>query len=98
MATWLGVNSGEHALELGAGATAMFFSGAGSFGPTASTGSGMTPAGTVLIGYRRQPLEGGLQFRVGFEALVGKGLALSNPNADAVGVLPWMYMSLGFSL
>ena len=98
MATYLGVTSGDHALELGAGATALFFSGPASFGPLASSGAGMTPVGTLLVGYRRQPLEGGLQFRIGVEALVGKGIALSNPNPDAVGVMPWMYMSLGFSL
>ena len=57
-----------------------------------------SPLGTAIIGYRRQPLNGGFQFRIGVEALFGKGLALSNPDPNAFGVLPWMYMSLGFSL
>ena len=35
---------------------------------------------------------------IGVEALVGKGLSLSNPDPNSFGVLPWMYMSLGFSL
>jgi len=32
--------------------------------------------------------------------VVGKGLALSESdrNPDKVGVLPWLYMSLGFSI
>jgi hypothetical protein len=98
MASYLGVTSGDHALELGAGATGVFFSGTGAFGPVASSGSGMVPLGTVLVGYRRQPLDGGLQFRVGLQAMVGKGIALRDPDPNAVGVLPWMYMSLGFSL
>lgn len=95
---YLGINSGNHALELGAGATAIFFRGAGSSGPIAGSGSGMVPLGTVSVGYRRQPMDGGFQFRIGLEALMGKGLGYSNANPTAFGVLPWMYMSLGFSL
>jgi hypothetical protein len=98
VASYLGLREGNHILELGAGATAVYASGSGSFGAYAGAGSGLVPLGTALIGYRRQPVNGGFQFRVGLEALVGKGLALSNPNPDSIGVLPWMYMSLGFSL
>ncbi|HEX9572660.1 MAG TPA: hypothetical protein VF994_01115 [Myxococcales bacterium] len=56
--------------------------------------------GTAILGYRRQPPTGGFQFRIGLEALVGKGLSLSETgrNPDQIGVLPWMYMSLGFSI
>jgi hypothetical protein len=50
------------------------------------------------MGYRRQPFDGGLQLRIGIEALVGKGLALSNPDPNKVGILPWMYVSIGFSI
>jgi len=50
------------------------------------------------MGYRRQPADGGFQFRIGIEALVGKGLALSNPDPNKLGVLPWMYLSIGFSI
>ena len=96
--SYLGVNSGNHALEMGLGGTAVFASGSASGTGLAASGSGMIPLGTVLIGYRRQPAEGGFQFRIGLEALMGKGLALSNPNPSSFGVLPWMYMSLGFSL
>jgi hypothetical protein len=98
IASYLGLREGNHILELGGGATAVYISGSGSFGAFAGAASGVVPIGTALIGYRRQPVNGGFQFRVGLEALVGKGLALSNPNPDSIGVLPWMYMSLGFSL
>ena len=98
IASYLGVASGNHALELGAGATAVFASGSASGMGMAASGSGMTALGTAIVGYRRQAVDGGFQFRVGLEALVGKGLALSNPNPDSWGVIPWMYLSLGFSL
>ena len=97
-ASYLGLREGNHILELGVGATGIYASGAGSSGVTAASGSGMTALGTVMVGYRRQPVNGGFQFRVGFEALAGKGLAFSNPDPNAFGVLPWLYMSLGFSL
>jgi hypothetical protein len=98
IASYLGLRGGNHILELGAGATGIYASGAASGSGIAASGSGMTALGTALIGYRRQPTDGGFQFRVGFEALVGKGLALSNPDPNSFGVLPWMYMSLGLSL
>lgn len=98
VASYLGLREGNHILELGGGATAVYVSGAGSFGAFAGSASGLVPLGTALIGYRRQPVNGGFQFRIGLEALIGKGLALSNPDPNSIGVLPWMYMSLGFSL
>jgi len=98
IASYLGLREGNHILELGLGGTAIYVSGSGGSGTAFAAGSGTTALGTALIGYRRQPVNGGFQFRVGLEALVGKGLALSNPNPDSIGVLPWMYMSLGFSL
>ena len=98
IASYLGLRGGNHILELGVGGTAVFASGAASGTGMAVSGSGMAALGTALIGYRRQPVNGGFQFRIGLEALVGKGLALSNPDPNSMGVLPWMYMSLGFSL
>lgn len=98
IASYLGLREGNHILELGGGATAIYFNGAGSSGVVAGSGSGLTALGTAMIGYRRQPVNGGFQFRVGLEALVGKGLSFSNPDPNSFGVLPWMYMSLGFSL
>jgi hypothetical protein len=98
IASYLGVSSGNHVLELGAGGTAIYASGSASGTGISASGSGMTALGTALIGYRRQPADGGFQFRVGVEALVGKGLALSNADPNKIGVLPWMYLSIGFSL
>ena len=98
MFNYLGISSGNHTLELGAGATMVYVSGAGSSGPIAGSASGMVPLATAVIGYRRQPVDGGFMFRIGVEALVGKGLALSNPDPNTVGVLPWAYLSLGFSM
>jgi len=98
IASYLGVSSGNHVLEMGAGGTIVYASGSASGTGISSSGSGMTGLGTVILGYRRQPVAGGLQFRIGLEALVGKGLSLSNPDPNSFGVLPWMYMSLGFSL
>lgn len=98
MFNYLGISSGNHALELGAGGTAVFFSGSGSSGIVAGSASGMVPLGTLVVGYRRQPADGGFMFRIGVEALIGKGLALSNPDPNSIGVVPWAYMSLGFSL
>ena len=98
IASYLGLRGGNHILELGVGATGIYASGAAQGTGIAASGSGMTALGTVMIGYRRQPVNGGFQFRIGLEALAGKGLALSNPDPNSFGVLPWMYMSLGFSL
>jgi hypothetical protein len=100
MFDYLGLGWGNSALELGAGATIVGLSGSGTLGPFAGSASGQLLFGTAILGYRRQPPSGGFQFRVGLEALVGKGLAMSETdrNPDKVGVLPWMYMSLGFSL
>ena len=98
IASYLGVSSGNNVLEMGAGGTVVYATGSASGTGIASSGSGMTALGTVILGYRRQPVNGGFQFRIGVEALVGKGLSLSNPDPNSFGVLPWMYMSLGFSL
>lgn len=97
--SYLGIGSGNNMLELGIGGTGIYASGAASGTGIAASGSGMTALATAIIGYRRQPVNGGFQFRVGIEALAGKGLSLSsNPDPNAFGVLPWMYMSFGFSL
>jgi hypothetical protein len=100
LANYVGLSSGNHALELGGGATIVGFSGAASAWGYSASGSGPAVLGTVLLGYRRQPPGGGFQFRIGVEALVGKGLALSESNRDpnSLGVLPWGYVSFGFSI
>jgi len=92
------VSFGSSALELGGGATIIKAAGAASGNGLAVSESGTTVLGTAIFGYRRQPPEGGFQFRIGIEALVGKGLALSNPDPNKLGVLPWVYLSIGYSL
>jgi hypothetical protein len=86
------------ALELGGGATIIKAEGAASGNGVAVSGPGTIVVGTGILGYRRQPVDGGFQFRIGIEALVGKGLALSNPDPNKLGVLPWMYLSIGYSI
>ena len=97
LATYL-ASSGSNALELGGGATLIRADGAASGNGLAVSSAGTNVLGTAILGYRRQPLEGGIQLRIGLEALVGKGLALSNPDPNKVGILPWMYLSIGFSI
>ena len=86
------------AFELGGGATIIKADGAGSGAGLAVSSAGTTVLGTAIMGYRFQPPEGGFQFRIGIEALVGKGLARSNPDPNKLGVLPWMYLSIGYSM
>ena len=97
-ASYIGIRSGKHSLELGGGVTLTRSSGSGSsFGMTAS-GSGMSGLGTAMIGYRIHPVDhAGFQFRVGLMALAGKGLGLDTTDPSAFGVLPWGYISMGAS-
>jgi len=98
IASYTGVRSGKHALELGAGTTLIFASGTASGFGVNSSGSGMAPIGDLLIGYRIHPVNhAGFNFRVGAMALVGKGLSFSSGDPEAIGVLPWLYLSLGAS-
>jgi len=95
VASYLGIASGNNVLELGVGGIFTHASGSGSgFGMSAS-GSGNLFLGTAVIGYRRQPVNGGFMFRVGLSALVGKGLGFDVTDPEKVGVIPWPYMSLG---
>jgi hypothetical protein len=97
-ASYTGIRSGKHALELGGGTTLSFASGSASGFGMSTSGSGMTPIGDLIVGYRIHPINGaGFNFRVGAMALIGKGLSLSANNPEAVGILPWLYLSLGAS-
>lgn len=98
-ASYLGVRSGKHALELGGGATIMSASGSASGIGASSSGSGMGALGTAMVGYRIHPLEGaGFNFRIGAMALMGNGVSLSAANdPTAFGMIPWFYLSLGAS-
>ena len=97
-ASYIGIRSGKHSLELGGGVTLTRSSGSGSsFGQTAS-GSGMSGLGTAMIGYRIHPVDrAGFNFRVGLMALAGKGLGFDTADPAAFGVLPWFYISMGAS-
>jgi hypothetical protein len=97
VANYVGVSSGNHALELGAGGIFVHASGSASGGGIVASGSGNTVFGTAVIGYRRQPPEGGFMFRAGMSALVGKGLGFDVTDPEAIGVVPWPYLSLGMS-
>jgi hypothetical protein len=97
--SYLGLHSRRATFEVGGGMTLLYTSAAASGFGAAADGSGITPLGTAFVGYRLHPVGGGFNFRIGAMALIGKGLSLSTDPADAdkVGVLPWLYMSLGAS-
>ncbi len=100
-ASYLGISSGKHALELGGGMTFVSVSGTSSqstssgFGINLS-GSNFVVWGNILAGYRIHPENGGFQFRIGFCGLFGKGFGeptLTDPAPS--GFQPWFYISLG---
>jgi len=70
-ASWLGLRSGNHALEVGAGVVfASATVSTSSFGAEAF-GSGVI--GTGILGYRYAPLDGGFNLRIAFTPLFGEG-------------------------
>jgi hypothetical protein len=78
-ASYLGVRSGKHALELGGGPSVTYATGN-------SPESGPGAFGSFLVGYRLHPIGGaGFQLRVGVMGLVGR----------SIGLLPWGYLSMG---
>jgi hypothetical protein len=97
-ASYVGLRSGKHALEVGAGVTFLDASGAASGAGASVSGSGIAPRGTAMIGYRLQPVDhAGVQFRIGFIAHYGNGAALQDPDPTKFGIQPWAYLSLGAS-
>jgi len=88
-ASYLGIGSDTHMLELGAGGAIVSYSGKGVIesddGSVADDASATTLALTGLVGYRRQPADGGFVFRVGASPMQVLG----------AGFLPWGYLSLG---
>jgi hypothetical protein len=98
-ASYLGVRSGKHALELGGGATLLSASGTANGVGVSSSGSGFGALGNAMVGYRIHPVDGaGFNFRVGAMALMGKGVGLSSTtDPTAFGMMPWFYLSLGAS-
>jgi hypothetical protein len=87
---------GLRGLEVGGGMTLLHTSGSGSTLGASASGSGFSPLGTLLVGYRSHPIGGaGFQFRVGGMAMMGEGLSLSANDPTSFGVLPWLYLSAG---
>jgi hypothetical protein len=97
-ASYVGIRSGKHSLELGGGTTIAYASGSASGIGASASGAGVMPYGIAMVGYRLHPVDhAGFQLRVGLMAVIGEGLALSNPDPKSLGVLPWGYLSLGAS-
>ena len=94
--TWLPLSSGVHSLELDAGITAVYASDAGEVFVYRTSEAGVRGVGSLFVGYRFQPLEGGLQLRAGFMGLAGKGVGLDT-NSRKFGVQPWLNLSVGGS-
>ncbi len=88
-ASYLGIGSDTHMLELGGGGVLMHVTGSGIVDSGTSSSSGSASAtmfgATMLAGYRRQPAEGGFIFRGGVSPIFVFG----------DGFLPWGYISLG---
>jgi hypothetical protein len=97
--SYLGVRSRNKMLELGGGMTLFNQAETVTAGSTSASAGGLTPVGTVLVGYRLHPVEGaGFHFRVGAMAMAGKGMSLSaDHDPSAFGIMPWGYLSLGGS-
>jgi hypothetical protein len=87
---------GLRGLEAGGGLTLVHASGSGSTVGASASGAGFAPLATANVGYRLHPVSGaGFQFRIGALAMIGQGLSLSASSPDSIGVLPWVYLSLG---
>jgi len=97
-ASYLGLGGDHHMFEVGGGVSINYTSAAASAGVSSAEGSGVTPFGVIFAGYRIHPVDSaGFNFRVGIMGLIAQGLSLSDPDPEAVGVLPWFYISFGAS-
>ncbi|EOZ95515.1 hypothetical protein A33Q_2877 [Indibacter alkaliphilus LW1] len=98
LANWLVGNNGKY-LEVGAGLSLAYVEtfqhnpnmevSLEEFEP--SSRFGLMQAPLLNIGYRRQPIDGGFNFRVGLSPYVGLG------GRSGISVIPWPYMSFGLS-
>lgn len=82
--SYLGIGSLKHIFEVGAGAEITYFGGSASVLGASSSGSAVTAWGTLILGYRYQPPDGGFFLRAGISPLIGSGF-----------FLPWPYVGLG---
>jgi hypothetical protein len=69
MFDYLGLSSGGHTLELGAGVNMMYFGGTSATFDATAMSSGVIPVGTATIGYRYSAPSGGFVFRAGYTPL-----------------------------
>lgn len=72
-ASYLGLRSGNHALELGGGAVIVTVSGSVSNDASGAEafGSASGVVGTGIVGWRYAPLNGGFNFRVAYTPVIG---------------------------
>jgi hypothetical protein len=83
---FLGIGTKRHIFEVGAGVSIQYFNtGSDTLNVSASAGVPQV-LGTVVLGYRLQPPNGGFMFRAGVSPLFGEG-----------GFIPWPYIALGAS-
>ncbi len=83
-ASYLGIGSGNHRLELGAGAVFAKITGSSSSGSAKAFGSSTGLVGTAIAGYRYARPQGGFTFRAAFTPLFGEG-----------GFQPWAGVAFG---
>jgi hypothetical protein len=87
---YVGLYSGWHGLDLGAGTTLIVLSGAASVPGASGSTSGVVPTGVGFVGYRLHPVGGpGFQLRIGAEVIVATN------GAGSVAAQPWGHLSLG---
>jgi hypothetical protein len=97
-ASYLGIRSGKHGLELGGGVTIRYETAAASANTVSGEASATDAYGVVMVGYRYHPVaKAGFNFRIGAMALAGKRLNYIGDNPNDFGVLPFGYLSLGGS-
>jgi hypothetical protein len=106
--SYLGLRSGKHGLEAGAGVTLYANTSSASAGGASGSASSVFPLGWVQVGYRYHPvMKAGFNFRIGVMALVGGAPLYSfaafgvgahlGTTVDAPNIVPWGYISLGAS-
>ena len=70
---------------MGAGGALLYFGGSVNTLGNKTTGSAVAGIGTLILGYRYQPPDGGFFLRAGLSPLI----------SSAGGFLPWPYLGLG---
>lgn len=89
---YLGVSSGSHALELGAGMSLSYSKGESLL----ATKPGFEIFGIGVAGYRFQSVKGGFQLRAGLTTLFGNDVSYKF-ESDKRNILVWPHLSLGWA-